>query len=135
MATNLVPNSSLFTTLLMLLATGDEVDTTFMQDLADNTGFNYLGMSGKPRVSYGLTDVNLTATATTTIDFGTDQIDGVADFASANYVVLLQQQEGHGSSNVHHPRVSSRTTGDFVVTMDGPGSSGAAMYFWLAFGV
>lgn len=132
MATNLVPASSSWTTGSMLAEDGDDITETYLQALAENTGFNYLGTTNKPSISFGTKAcARTTDPDTTTVTLSTDKTDGVSTFATTNYVVMLCPAAAYGFS--WHVTNKTTTTFDIVLTGHG-GSLGTVDIEWIAIG-
>ncbi len=137
MATNLVPASSSWTTANMKPAAGDDGDETWGQNVAENTGFNWLGCTNKPSVSYGTKDIAyINGTTTTDIDFGVDKTDGVADFVGTDYVVMLfPLAQPPAPIAEYQAYVTNRATGTCTITTKKSGAgTGSTSYMWIAFG-
>lgn len=133
MATNLDPDSSLFTTLNMLDKGNEDGVEEFFNNVVENTGFNWLGMTNKPKVSFGR-KTGVSPSTPTTVTFSSDKLDGVSSFTSgSSYIVLLNLEDGTTTS-VFELKVASRTTTTFDIDprIDVAGTD--LVVYWLAFG-
>lgn len=139
MPNDLDPASSVFTTTGMFLLPGEGITDEFLQNAVDNGGFNFLGTSLKPSVSFGVKTIGVENADATTITFSSDKTDGVDAFSGTSYVVFLQQVDSLATYNTNplKIRVNSRTTTTFQVTAESTISAGGvtASFMWIAFGI
>lgn len=140
MATNLVPASSSFTTTNMKPDAGDDGDEVWGQQMAENSGFNFLGTTNKPYVAWGTKTVNYDYAfdTTTTVTISTDKTEGIANFPNA-FVALVQPVNRPGGALPLVVDVSSVTPGassSFVITVRNAAGAGTGSFTvnWFAFG-
>ena len=146
MATDLDPDSSTFTTTAMLPASGEGILATFAQNLAKNTGYNWLGTLSKLKISFGYKSIDTAGTSpqTTTVTFSSDKLDGYSSFSLNNYGVLFAVNDENtgtiltasGGNFIFLARNKSTTAFDIRYIYEGtaPITPTTLQVFWIAIG-
>lgn len=141
MASDIVPASESFTTSNMKPAVDEAATANWAQAIAANTGFNKL-QTNKPLWAWGtkaLTFDDSIPANTTTLDFGTDKVDGTTDFSSGtSYGIFFTITTISGTVAIENIkiRVPTRNAGDCVVEIDGNlgMGNGTVNVMWIAIG-